>query len=86
LVLFFELIYYRFELLNLFLKFLRIQHIAFVAQQDFGNFVSTMEDQLLEPHFGIVQSILLSDIEYDACCFGKVEVIVDDGSESLLSG
>ena len=63
-----------------------VQEIAFVPHQNLWDFVSTVQYQLLQPHFGIVEGLFICDIKNNACGLGKVEVVINDGSESLLSG
>ncbi len=84
-ILFFEFVDDRLELLDLVCEFLVVQKIAFVPQQNFRDLVSAMKDQLLQPHFRVVQGLFIGDVEYHASCFGKVEIIINDCSESLLS-
>ena len=75
-----------FVLLQLLVEAGRREEVALVAEEDLGDLVAAVEDELLQPGLGVVEGVLVAEVEDDAGGLGEREVIIDDGPVALLAG
>lgn len=80
-----QLVYSLFVLLQLLVETGRGEEVALVAEEDLGDFVAAVEDELLQPGLRVVEGVLVAEVEDDAGSLGEREVIIDYGPVAFLA-
>lgn len=80
-----QLVYSLFVLLQLLVEAGRCEEVALVAEEDLGDLVAAVEDELLQPGLCVVEGVLVAEVEDDAGSLGEGEVIIDNGPVAFLA-
>ena len=80
-----QLVYSLFVLLELLVEAGGSEEVALVAEEDLGDFVAAVQDELLQPGLSVVEGVLVAEVEDDAGSLGEGEVIIDDGPVAFLA-
>jgi hypothetical protein len=62
------------------------EQVALVAQQQLGDVVAAVQDELLQPGLGVGERVLVGEVKHHAGGLGQREVVVYDGSVAFLAG